>query len=384
MQTESIPDYSRSEIENVLRQRFSNGNSLMLLSHGTEAFNIIFSSLKAAKRFICLEFYIIRNDATGRGMADILKKKAAEGVDVYMRYDHFGCLGTPSSFWRSLKAAGVRVRASRPFKWSAPGHYTHRNHRKLIVIDGEISFTGGLNIGDEYRKIIHRKSPWRDTGIFMKGPISAQLYDIFKESWRQWGGEPISHSATPIRAKSASSAIPIFTHSAKQRSRLRRLLYYSINAAKKSIYMTTAYFTPSKRLIKTLEDAVQRGVDVNLLLPGRSDFRAPFYAGRYFFSRLLKAGIKIYTYESEILHAKTAVFDSVWSIIGSSNLDFRSLRRNDEGNVGVLGCEFGNKMIEMFQNDLKDSRQIDLAEWSSRALHEKFQERFFVLFRRRL
>jgi len=148
--------------------------------------------------------------------------------------------------------------------------------------------------------------------------------------------------------------------------------------------MTTAYFTPSKRLVKTLEDAVQRGVDVNLLLPGRSDFIAPFYAGRYFFSRLLKAGVKIHTYESEILHAKTAVFDSVWSIIGSSNLDFRSLRRNDEGNIGVLGREFGNQMIGMFQNDLEHSRRIDLAKWSSRPLHEKVQERFFVLFRRRL
>ncbi len=384
MQTESIHDYSRSAIENVLGQRFSDGNSLKLLCHGTEAFDIIFRSLEAAKRFICLEFYIIRNDATGWALAEVLKRKAAEGVDVYMRYDHFGCLGTPSSFWKSLKDSGVRVRASRPFKWSAPGHYLHRNHRKLIVIDGEVSFTGGLNIGDEYRKIIHRKSPWRDTGIFMKGPISAQLYGIFKESWSQWGGEPILYSATPVRIKNGSSAIPIFTNSAKQRRRFRKLLYHSINSAKKSIHMTTAYFTPSKRLIKTLEDAVQRGVDVNLLLPGRSDSIVPFYAGRYFFSRLLKAGLKIHTYENEILHAKTSVFDSIWSIIGSSNLDFRSMRRNDEGNVGVLGRKFGSQMIGMFKNDLEHSRRINPAQWSGRPMHEKLQERFFVLFRRRL
>ena len=165
---------------------------------------------------------------------------------------------------------------------------------------------------------------------------------------------------------------------------MRKLLYYSINHAKESILLTTAYFTPSRRMLVALEEAVGRGVSVKLLLPGISDVPAAFYAGRAFFTRLLKRGIKIYNYQGEVLHAKSYVFDGCWSIVGSANLDFLSLRWNDEGNVGILDADFGKRMICVFEEDLKNSVEIREEEWRNRPLSERILEWVFALIRRRL
>ena len=165
---------------------------------------------------------------------------------------------------------------------------------------------------------------------------------------------------------------------------MRKLLYYSIANAKKRILFTTAYFTPSRRMLECLEEAVSRGVEVKLLLPGTSDVPAAYYAGRAFFSRLLRSGIRIFTYQGEVLHAKSYVFDGSWSIVGSANLDFQSLRWNDEGNVGILDEGFGEQMTSVFQEDITHAREIQIIQWTQRPFSEKIKERFFVLFRRRL
>jgi cardiolipin synthase len=165
---------------------------------------------------------------------------------------------------------------------------------------------------------------------------------------------------------------------------MRRLLYYSINNAQKSIYLTTAYFIPSMRLLYILERAAARNIDVKLLLPGISDIPSVYFAGRAFYSRLLRAGIEIYSYNGVILHAKSSVFDSTWTIIGSANLDFQSLRRNDEGNVGIMDQGFGRQMTEVFFDDLTRAEKITLDQWMKRPFHEKVREFFFALFRTRL
>jgi len=375
---------SRERLEEILGQRFHEGNALRLLSRGPEAFETIFDALTRARALIGIEFYIIRDDTTGRRLAEILSERARSGVRVFLRYDHFGSIGTPAVFWERLRRAGVQVMASRPFRWAAPNRYLYRNHRKLIVVDGVLAFTGGLNIGDEYRGRYRRKSPWRDTGILIRGPAAAELFRIFRDSWQGWGGSFVPEVPVSPSLQGTAPVIPIFTNSARERRRMRKLLYFSIRRARQTIHLTTAYFTPSRRMVYSLEEAVGRGVTVDLLLPGESDSRSPFYAGRYFFQRLLCAGVRIHTYQGSILHAKTAVFDGEWSVIGSSNLDFRSLRRNDEGNVGVLDRAFGRKMLRMFEEDLERSQTIEIASWKRRPFVEKLLERFFVLFRRRL
>jgi cardiolipin synthase len=381
-----VHPFTQETIQAVYGTPFTEGNRVTLLWKGPETFQAIFDFVSSAKKSICLAFYIFRNDDTGTELAGILKKKASDGVKVYLLYDHFGSFGTPRNFWKGLRDAGIEIRASRPFKWMRPFSYVHRDHKKLIIIDGESAFTGGLNIANEYRGYhrIRKMKGWRDTGILLEGPIAGTLLEIFRKSWQIWRGNPI-HFDIPVKYHPAGlPVIPIFASSSRGRRQMRKLLYYSINQAQASIYLTTAYFTPSRRMIHVLEDAEKRGVDVKLLLPGKSDILSAYYAGRAFFKKLLKAGVEIYTYEGEILHAKTAVFDGIWSVIGSANLDFQSLRRNDEGNVGIVDEGFGRQMTELFHDDLKQSEEITIEKWVQRSLREKIMEKFFALFRKRL
>ena len=378
--------FTKKHIQRVSGASFTDGNKVTLLWKGKETFQKIFDAVRNAKELLCLEFYIFRDDETGHELSEILKKKVSEGVKVYILYDHFGSFETPLRFWKSLKRAGIHVRASHPFKWTSPFQYVYRDHKKLIIIDGEKAFTGGLNIANEYSGYykFKRKAAWRDTGIFLEGPIAQLLLDVFKNSWRIWKGCLILYTKHVEPFQHGLPAIPIFASSAKSRRRMRKLLYYSINKAHKSIYLTTAYFTPSRRMLQVLEYAVARGVTVTILLPGRSDVAAAHYAGRASFTKLLKAGVHIYNYNGEILHAKTAVFDETWSVIGSANLDFRSLRKNDEGNVGIIDTGFAQQMIKVFHEDLQYSKNITLEKWLQRPFRDKLEERFFSMFRRRL
>jgi cardiolipin synthase len=366
--------------------QFVDGNRVTLLWKGTESFQTIFNRIQRAEKLICLEFYIFRDDETGNELAEILKKKATEGLEVNILYDHFGSLLTPGRFWKRLRDAGVNLRASRPFKWASPFEYVYRDHKKLIVIDGRYAFTGGLNIANEYRGVpmMKRKESWRDTGILLEGPIAAALMDIFKKSWKLWHGDHIGFQRRIDPIPGGLPVLPIFASSAKGRRKMRKLLYFSLNNAEKSIYLTTAYFTPSRRMQQVLAHAVSRGVDVKILIPGRSDILAAHYAGRASFKRMLDAGVEIHEYQGDILHAKSAVFDGIWSVIGSANLDFQSLRRNDEGNVGIIDRAFGVQMTELFFRDLENSVLITPEKWRGRPYTEKILENFFALFRRRL
>ncbi len=406
MASEFIQTFTAPSIEGIVKTSFSTADSIKLLWKGKESFTTIFDAVKGAQWLVCLEFYIFRNDETGCELAEILKQKSRSGVEVYLLYDHFGSFGTPRSFWDDMTNAGVRIAVSHPFKWISPFHYVHRNHRKLIIIDDIKAFTGGLNIANEYRGLHLRlkKKGWRDTGIMIEGPVVHELLRNFRKTWLVWDvGNSTGYQAQGVESQpsaldafdfmvhdarpSMSGAIqvmPIFVNSSRGRRKMRRLLYYSINHARKSIALTTAYFTPSRRMVETLEDAVARGVRVRLLVPGITDVPAAAYAGRAFFARLLKAGIEIYYYTGEMLHAKTSLFDECWGIIGSTNLDFQSLRYNDEGNIGILDLNFASRMNDLFEEDLKHSIKIDAAEWHKRPLPQKIKEYFFSFFRRRL
>src|SRR4030042_1686511 len=290
-----------------------------------------------------------------------------------------------------MREAGTQIRASHPFKWTMPFHYVHRDHRKLIVIDLRKAFTGGLNIANEYSgfHLRRRSRGRRDTGILVEGPIVKELFDTFQKSWTTWGGKKIDAQETHHQARekiqeNSIPSLPIFVYSGKGRKRMRALLRYSIDHAQASTLLTTAYFIPRRRLIERLEAAARRGVKVRLLVPGKSDVPAASYAGRAFFSRLLKAGIEIYTYLGELLHENTYLFDQSWCIVGSTNLDYQSLRYNDEGNIGILDSAFASKIAGVFEEDLKTSVQIDEETWQQRPLLEKMVEHFFALFRKRV
>jgi cardiolipin synthase len=378
-------------IEGIFKQKFSFATSVQLLWKERDSFQTIFDTINRAEKLICLQFYIFKNDGTGIGLSELLGQKSRKGVKVYVLYDHFGSFGTPRSFWKKMSLEGIKIRASHPFKWTAPFHYVHRDHRKLIVVDSKRAFTGGLNIANEYSgfHLRRRSRGWRDTGILVEGPIVNELFGTFKKSWATWGGEKIfsrrdSEEAHGKITEDGIPALPIFVYSRNGRKRMRNLLRYSIDQAQTRVLLTTAYFIPSRRLIEKLEMAVRRGVRVRLLVPGKSDIPAASYAGRAFFSRLLKSGIEIYTYLGEMLHAKAYLFDDRWSIVGSTNLDYQSFVYNDEGNVGILDLPFGREMSRIFEEDLKNSVRIDEETWRKRPVTEKMKEHFFALFRKRL
>lgn len=376
----------KDHIEKIVKASFAHGNLVRILHGGRETFELIINEIEKAERFLLLQFYIFRNDDTGKKIANLLKKKADEGIKVYILYDHFGSFGTPRAFWKDLRKGGVSVAASRPFKLSAPFKYVRRDHRKLIIIDGIKAFTGGLNIANEYSGFrLRRREPWRDTGILIEGSVVNQLLDEFRRAWRLWAGDSIENfSETRLSFKEGYPVIPIFASSFRGSRRFRKLLYYCIKNSKRVIYITTAYFVPGLRLLNCIIKAARRGVDVRLLLPGASDVPAAHYAGRAFYTGLLRNGVRIFHYKGAVLHAKSYVFDGQFSIVGSANLDAQSLRWNDEGNVGIWSDEFGNSMMELFHKDLKRSYEIKLEGWIKRPLSEKIKERFFVIFRRRL
>jgi cardiolipin synthase len=380
--------FTRSAIESVYHQPFIDGNRVHLLWQGTDSMESIMAEVGKARQIVCVQFYIYRADESGMALADLLKAKAREGVAVYVLYDHYGSFGTPRAFWAGLRDAGVHVAASHPLRLGRISEYTRRDHRKLLIVDGTSAFTGGLNIGNEYlRRFRLRRTcvrPWRDTGLTVTGPVAHALYATFQQAWRRWSTVPID---APIHAPAPAGTLPvlpIFAQSGHSRRRMRRLIYYSINHAQTEISLTTAYFTPSRRLLVTLEEAAARGVRVRLLVPEKSDIAMADYAGRRFFARLIRAGVEVYTYGQRMLHAKTYVFDRAWCIVGSANLGFRSFRWNDEGNVGILDRGFASRMTEIFEKDLSESNRIDLAEWARRPLWQKALELLSSLIRRRI
>src|SRR4030043_1623250 len=247
--------FTIKSIERVFQSKFSSAIRIQLLWKGKESFDTIFDAIKEAKRFICLQFYIFKDDETGRALSELLKEKTRQGVKVLLLYDHFGSFGTPISFWKEMRRAGIPIRASHPFKWTAPFYYVHRDHRKLIVIDSQKAFTGGLTFANEYSgfHLRRRSRGWRDTGILVEGPIVNELFDTFKKSWTTWGGNKIDAQETHHQARekiqeNSIPSLPIFVYSGKGRKRMRALLRYSIDPAQASTLLTTAYFIPGRRL----------------------------------------------------------------------------------------------------------------------------------------
>jgi len=377
--------FSKSVIEDITGLRFSDNNTLRLLESGQETFDEIFKAVSNAQDIICMEFYIFKDDNTGKRLAEALMKKAAQGVSVYLLYDHFGSFLTSARFWSGMRKAGIKIRVSHPFKWSAPRGYKYRNHKKLLIIDSNKAFIGGFNIADEYHGHLNKKvTPWRDTGIYIEGPVVSALFSMFVKSWATWNGRPIIHDMESIPSTHGIPVIPVFANSGRERRRMKRLLVYSIKNAKESILITTAYFSPGLRIMRALISAARRGIKLRLLLPGETDVMSVFYAGRSHYNNLLKAGAEIYNYRNSVLHSKTFVFDGCWSIVGSANLDTQSLRMNEESNVGILDAGFGGQMSVSFENDLKRSVRIDLSTWKNRPFYQKVLEKFFFVVMKKL
>ena len=383
-------------VESVTDSPLTRGNSVSLLNDGPAAYAAMFAAIRHAKDHINLESYIIEDDDTGRKFAELLLQKRAEGIQVSLIYDCLGSINTPESFFQHLREGGIQVvgfNPLNPLNAHAKWDLTHRDHRKILIIDGKRAIIGGINISRVYSSITltRRKNEakpihWRDTDIQIEGPAVAELQKLFMATWQRQGGGMLSgRHYFPTAQESGSALVRIIGSTEGESNRIPFIVYVSaITFAEQSVHMTNSYFIPDKQILKALVDAATRGVDVKIILPGITDSPLALHAQRHYYSELLKAGVQIYEQSTSLLHAKTVVIDIVWSTVGSTNMDYLSLLHNDEVNAIILNHDFSVHMEKMFANDLIHSKKIEANEWEQRDLLPRVRGWFISLFGRLL
>ena len=365
------------------------GNKVTLILDDTNTHDAMFQAIRQAKHHINIETFIFNDDEAGRRLPDLLVKKRGEGVAVNLIYDAVGSVSTPPAVFQRLRDSGVNVMAFNPIDSSSIFDADHRDHRKILIVDGQIAFTGGVNIGHAYSESIYGKYgdstgkiSWRDTDIRVEGPVVAEFQKLFLETWKNQNGPDLPEADYfPHLRKSGKEIVRVVGSTPGRMNRITYMMYVAaILFAEESIHLTTAYFIPDEDLLNALEAAAKRGVDVKIVLPGTSDSALVFSAGRYYYSELLDAGVKIYERRGAVLHAKTAVIDGVWSTVGSTNLDMWSLLRDNEVNTVILGKDFAEEMNGLFRKDLQDSDEIEAKNWKKRSLFLRFESWFAHFF----
>ncbi len=366
-------------------------NGVQLLIDGPRAFAAMFAAIEAARHSVLLQSYIVEDTAIAQQLAALLARKRAQGVQVALLYDDLGSIGTADAYFEALRTAGVPSCALHPVNpLTRPGFWdiSQRDHRKILVVDRTTGFTGGINISAVYasgsfgrggRSRAAPTSGWRDTQVQIQGPAVAALDDLVRATWRAQGCEgdltrPAALPDAPPRAMGQAVVRVIPTRPDDPVNRIYTLLLTAIDASQRSVYLTMAYFAPGQDMLDALRDAARRGVDVQLVLPARSDFAPVLHAGRSYYGQLLAAGVQVHELQDAVLHAKTAVIDGVVSTVGSSNMDWRSFAGNNELNAVVFGEDFGDAMQRMFRQDVQDSQAITLAAWRERPLLQRARE----------
>ena len=389
--TDLLERYS-AVVETVTDSPMTKGNKVTLLANGEGTYAAMFKAIEGARNHINLESFIFEDDEAGRKFADRLLQKRAEGVQVHLMYDGVGSINTPAAFFQRLRDAGIQVvefNPLSPLKDRDEWGLTHRDHRKILIVDGRLAIMGGVNISKVYSSSPRmRKSGgkppihWRDTDIQIEGPTVAELQKLFIDTWIQQKGAAISGpDYFPAQKERGNALVQVVGSTPGEDNRVPFVVYVSaITFAENSIHLTNSYFIPDDQTEKALTDAAGRGVDVKVILPGVTDSKVALYAQRYHYARLLKAGVKIYEHSNSLLHAKTAVLDGVWSTVGSTNMDYLSLMSNDEVNAVILSKEFALQMEAMFARDLADSKPILRKEWEKRPLLPRMGEWFVNLF----
>ncbi|SFB93610.1 cardiolipin synthase [Massilia yuzhufengensis] len=366
------------------------GNQVTLLFDGPATMRDMMNAARDAKTSINLETYIFDQDPIGLQFADILIEKRRQGVVVNIMADGVGTLATPKEFFERLRAAGINVLIFNPVDpTKRPGNWqlNNRDHRKIMIVDGKVGFTGGINISETYANSSlfrskqkagtadKNKVGWRDTHIRIEGPAVATLQWAFIDNWvRQDAGELPAVDYFPRLKVEGDKVLRVLATSPDRDSEIYKSLMIAMNEAKQSIHVTSAYFVPDQQIVDALIAAAKRGVDVKLVLPGVSDHDLIKYAGQAFYDQLLSGGVKIFQLQVAVLHAKTAVIDGIWSTIGSANIDRRSFIHNYELNVVVLDPAFGRAMESAFNEDLRDSKEVTLEQWRHRPWKDRLRE----------
>jgi cardiolipin synthase len=392
-QTDMLQRYT-AVIESVSESPLTKGNKVTLLVDGPATYAAMFKAVANARDHINIETYTIEDieDETGRKFADLLLQKQAEGLQVNLIYDSLGSYTTPAAFFQRLRDGGVHVvefNPQNPFKARGKWRLAKSDHRKILIVDGKIAITGGVNISQVYSSGTSgtedekdAQMPWRDVDVQIEGPAVAEFQKLFLDTWQRQEGAKLSQGHYfPDLKEEGNTLVGVLGSTPGETNRLTFIMYVAaITFAENSLHMTNAYFAPDPQIINALIDAAKRGVDVKIILPGTTDRSLALYAGQYYYSDLLKSGVKLYKRRNVLLHAKTLVIDGVWSTVGSTNMEWWSFSTNDEVNAVILSPKFATEMETMFAEDLAESDEIRWEEWKKRPLLVKVREWFSHLF----
>jgi cardiolipin synthase len=391
-----VPDASALQRHLAIEQTVSGsalytGNRVSILRDGPQTFAAMFAAIHGAQHFLYLEYYIFEDVSfDGEQLGDLLLQRQAQGVQINIVYDSVGSLGTPGAFFDRLQAAGIRLRQFNPINpFTRHFALNARDHRKLLVADGRLAIIGGVNLSTDYQSSgpsetqgAHaHQEPWHDTDLQIEGPAVSELERLFEQHWLQQGGVAAElRSGEPAPSATGNEVVRVIgSEGGRLRPRYYGTLLSAVRSATARIWVNAAYFVPTHAEKIALEHAAERGVDVRLLLPSHSDSPAALAVGQSRYSDLLGAGVKIYERADGILHSKTVVMDGVWSIIGSSNFDHRSVLFNDELDAVIIGTHTGAQLESYFDQDLQHAAAVDLAQWRRRPLTRKLREQFWRL-----
>jgi cardiolipin synthase len=371
-------DLLRRQGEEIAGVPFSGGNAVHLLRDGPASYAAMREAILGARRSIEMESYGFDQDE-GRDFAALLTQARQRGVSVSLVYDAWGSLDTPAALFGGLREAGVQVLEFSPIDPAAvlENLVDRRDHRKLLVVDGRLAITGGVNISAVYLRRHGADgdgTPWRDTDVRIEGPAVAEYERRFRQVWQEQEGPPLPPEPSPPGPAGDLYVQVIANTPAQHEHAIYRSLLVAIALARRSVHLTTGFFAPTPALVKALRQAARRGVEVEVLVPSRSTSDLAIKAGRAKYEDLLEDGVRIYEYQQRVLHAKTAVIDGDWCSVGSSNLDWRSVALNNEINTVILSAAFGQEMEAMFRDDLTRAKAIDLAQWRRRPFAERFNE----------
>ncbi|HET7705730.1 MAG TPA: cardiolipin synthase [Thermoanaerobaculia bacterium] len=365
----------------------SGGNQVTILKNGVRIFPSMLAAIRGAQKTINLEFYIYWDGEIGRTFAEALAERARAGVQVKVILDAVGSGAMSGTLVEFMQRNGIDIEWYHPLRWYTLSRVNHRTHRKLLIVDGTVGFSGGVGIADEWAGDADSKDHWRETVVRVEGPVVTQMQFAFMDNWVKSRGELLTGlDYFPEVAPRGNHIAQVIKSSPSEGSSTVKLLYIiSIVSAKRSIYISNAYFVPDSDTRRALETAVRRGVDVRVIVPGEeTDVPIVRHASRWHYEMLLRRGIRIFEYQPTMMHSKTMVVDGIWTTIGSSNFDDRSFRLNDEVNVNVYDEGIAAEMEKMFMEDLVKSHEITQAKWFRRPMFDRLKENFADLFKRQL
>ena len=353
------------------------GNRVDILLNGEEIFPAMLEAIRGARRTITYAQYYYEDGPVARDLAAALAERCLAGVGVNVLLDGFGALNIPAEYVETMRRAGCHVAFFRPLEVFGLHRANYRNHRRILVVDGRVGFTGGSGVSRRWMGNGRTANHWRDTDVRVSGPIVEYLQGAFAENWLEATGIVLGGEAyfpRPLAPEGTVHAQVVRSSPAGGSFAMYTTFLLAVSSARRSIYVTNPYFVPDRRLAQAFIDAVRRGVRVVVLVPGVIDHNLVRQASRGNFGRLLRAGVEIYEYKAALLHAKTMVIDGVWSTVGSANLDSRSFTLNDELNLVVYDAGVARRLEEVFHEDLRYAERVDYARWRRRAFTSRILE----------